>query len=35
MIETDRLILRAFIEADRDPWAEMNICCRTLLLLKR
>ena len=24
MIETDRLILRAFIEADRDPWAEMN-----------
>jgi ribosomal-protein-alanine N-acetyltransferase len=24
MIETDRLILRAFVDADRDPWAEMN-----------
>ena len=24
MIETERLILRAFIEADREPWAEMN-----------
>lgn len=24
MIETDRLILRAFIDADRDAWAEMN-----------
>lgn len=24
MFETDRLILRAFIEADREPWAAMN-----------
>jgi RimJ/RimL family protein N-acetyltransferase len=24
MIETDRLILRAFIETDREPWAAMN-----------
>lgn len=24
MIETDRLILRAFLETDREPWAAMN-----------
>ncbi len=24
MIETERLILRAFLDADREPWAEMN-----------
>ncbi len=24
MIETERLILRAFVEADREPWAAMN-----------
>lgn len=24
MIETERLILRAFIESDREPWAAMN-----------
>ena len=24
MLETERLILRAFVDANRDPWAEMN-----------
>ena len=24
MLETERLILRAFVDADREPWAEMN-----------